>query len=383
MRIGIFTECYHPTHNGVVISIDTFKKALEARGHDVYVIAPYNRHNPEKTEAKVIRLFSWGFHKDYPMAATSLLASKKYQIVNLKFDIFHFQHPFTTSNWGLKIAKKYKIPTVYTYHTLISEYTHYFPGPKIWKEKIAVNLSRSFCNKVDQVVTPSGPMKKLLLFYGVTQPIEVIPTGIDVLEFTHPFSHKELFSAWHIPENRHLLLYLARIAKEKNIDFLLSAVKLLLEKRNNFHLLLVGGGPQLEFYKSKAQKMGLRNYTTFTGMQKKPGVNRFFGAADIFVFPSITETQGIVITESMAAGVAPIAINKMGPSEIITNNVDGYLTDLNLTDFTDKINYLLDNPNLRKKMGAKAKINANKFSVANCTDNLEKLYENTINRNRS
>lgn len=383
MRIGIFSECYHPTHNGVVISIDTFAKALSAKGHEIFIITPYNPHLEEKEEPNIIRIPSWGLHKDYPIGATFIAFRQGHQIKHLNLDCFHFQHPFTISNWGLKLARQLKIPTLYTYHTLITEYTHYFPGPTKWKEKIAVNVSRDFCNKIFQVITPSEPMKKVLISYGVKRPIEVIPTGIKVADFCSPFSREELYKTWKIAPEGKLLLYVARIAKEKNLDFLFESIKTLSDKRKDFQLLMVGGGPQLDYYKNKVRSLGLSEIVTFAGMQKKPGVNRFFGAADIFVFPSITETQGIVITEAMAAGIPAVAINQMGPSDIIQNNIDGFLTDLNQAHFVDKINYLLDHKDIRIKMGRQAKINAQKFSDTASADHMEKLYERITNSYRS
>jgi glycosyltransferase involved in cell wall biosynthesis len=383
MKIGIFTQCYHPTNNGVVVSIDTFKKSLESMGHKVFIIAPHNRHLKTDEDQTIIRIPSLGVHKDYPPSLTFLAGKQKKIIQNLGLDIIHSQHPFAMGNFALKMGYKLKIPVVYTYHTLIANYVHYFPGPDKFKENIAKKISRDFCNKADQVVTPSKSMKELLLEYGVTKSIEVIPTGTNIADFESPYSRDELRKDWQIPPDRKVLLYVARVAREKNLDFLFESVKLLLSKRNDFQLLIVGGGPQLNYFKDLAKKLNINDHTTFTGMQKKPGVNRFFGAGDIFVFPSFTETQGIVVTEAMAAGVPPVAINKMGPSDIIKNGLDGYLTDLNINQFTDKIEYLLSHDDIRVKMGNQAKLDSKAFSTESCGKLMESLYEKVSNNYNS
>ena len=384
MKIGFFTECYHDTNNGVVTSMDTFRRSLKERGHQVYVIAPNNGH--EDNDPDVIRLPSLRVHHDYPPAITLLAHSQIRRIKGLGLDVIHCQHLGILGRLGLKIGRQLGIPVIYTYHTLLTEYVHYFywfPIPGKWKVKIAVWLSRNFCNKVDQVVTPSQPMKDILLPYGVTQPIEVIPTGINIADFAHPYSREELKSAWNIPEDRKILLYVSRLAKEKNLDFLFEAVRILRQKRNDFHLLMVGGGPELGYFQKRVKDLGLQDCVTFTGEQKKPGVNRFFGAGYTFTFPSPSETQGIVATESMAAGVPAVAINRMGPSDIIRNGVDGFLTSLNPPEFSGRIEQLLDDETLRKKMGDQARRSAERFSIETCTDKMEKLYETTISRHRS
>jgi len=391
MKIGIFSECYLPTLNGVVVSIETFRCELEKMGHEVFVFAPETEGFVDKDKKHVFRFpsFRWPGQKEYPLAYPFFPNEIIKKIKSLNLDIIHAQHLFTIGNFGLRMARSLDIPIVYTYHTLIAEYTHYVPILSKVSKKVIIHLSKEFCNSCDQIVTPSESMAKILKTYGVATPIEAIPTGIHIEKLRDHFPAKVIRAQWDIPENRKILLYLSRIAKEKNIDFLLRTIKLLLFKRlkkhkiADFHLLMVGGGPELEFYKNKVRQMGLENYVTFTGMIKNDLATRYYGAADIFVFPSITETQGIVVSEAMAAGTPVVAVNKMGPSDLIKNGQDGYLTDLNISEFTAKIEKLLDNEKVYKEISANAKENAKDFSSLACAKKLEKLYEETIIRYNS
>jgi glycosyltransferase involved in cell wall biosynthesis len=386
MKIGIFSECYLPTLNGVVVSIETFRQEMEKRGHEYFIFAPETKDFVDKDKKHVFRYpsFTWPGQENYPIAFPLLSKKITSKIKDLKLDIIHAQHLFTMGRLGMKVARDLDIPIVYTYHTLIAEYTHYVPIFGGLAKDVIINISKNYCNKCDQIITPSPSMAKILKTYGVKTPIESIPTGIHIEEMKNHFPAKLLRAKWNIPENRKILLYLSRVAKEKNIDFLLKAMKKVLENRRekhgkpDAHLLIVGGGPELNFYKNLVKKMGIENYVTFTDMMQKENANRCFGAADIFVFSSVTETQGIVITEAMAAGVPVVAINKMGPSDLVKNGQDGYLTDLNISDFADKIEKLLDNDSLRQEMGKNAQKSAQEFSSLACAIKMEKLYNTVI-----
>lgn len=384
MRIGIFSECYLPTLNGVVISIETFRKELERRGHKFFIFAPYNaKCKDEKENVCRYPSFLWPGQGHYPIGLPFLAPSKTKKIRDLKLDIIHTQHIFSIGKLGLKVGRKLGIPVVHTYHTLIAEYTHYVPLFSGLAKGVVIGMSRRYCNACNQIVTPSPAMKKILLSYGVTTPIEPIPTGINLEDFKNPF-HKDVLKAkWHIPEHQKILLYVSRIAKEKNLDFLFEAARKLFKKRHDLHLLMVGGGPELQYYQQKVIDWDIEQYVTFTDMMEKNTCNRFFGGADIFVFPSITETQGIVVTEAMAAGIPVVAVNKMGPGDFITDGVDGFLTDLNIDEFADKIEKLADNENLRKKFSQNGRQRAEKYSSFNCALHMEKLYEDTIHNYRT
>jgi len=388
MRIGIFSNCYLPTLNGVVVSIETFRKEMEKRGHEYFIFAPETKEYKDKNHSHVFRYpsFTVPGQEYYPLAKPFSTSRAIKDAKKLKLDLIHTQHSLNFGTVGLRVARALDIPVVHTYHTLIAEYTHYIPLVSSLARKYIIANSRDYCNSCDQIVTPSSPMKRILRTYGVTSPIESIPTGISLDGFDD-YYHKEILRAkWHIPEHQKILLYLSRVAKEKNLSFLFKVMRRLVAKRQkkfgraDVHLILVGGGPELKYYQQLALDWGLETHITFTDMMPKEKANRFYGAADIYVFPSITETQGIVITEAMAAGTPVVAVNKMGPTDLIENGVDGYLTSLNIDEFSGKIEKLLDDRDLRRKMGEKGRENAKKFSSLACALKMETIYEKTISR---
>lgn len=374
--------------NGVVVSIETFRKELEKRGHEFFIFCPhfdgYKDSDPDHVfRFPSVTLFGQSY---YPIGIPLLGLDIIKNIKNLNLDIIHTQQLFDIGKLGLDVGRHLKIPVVHTYHTLITEYVHYVPIlPKKLKQDTLIAMSKRYCNKCDKIVTPSPSMERALLKYGVTTSIESIPTGIEMKNFQDPYHKDVLRTKWHIPEHARILLYLSRIGKEKNIEFLLKAMKDLVELRTkkfgkpDVHLLMVGGGPELKNYKQMAIDMGLNAHVTFTDMMPKEKANRYFGAADIFVFPSITETQGIVVTEAMASGTPVVAINKMGPSDLVKDGVDGYLTGLKVSEFTDKIIKLLDNDKLRREFAKNAKKNALEYTTQISAIKMEKLYNDTIN----
>jgi len=386
MRIGIFSECFNPVLNGVVVSINTFKAELEKRGHEFYIFTTASLEDFED-DAHIIRYpIMLGFKPKggkYPIAWPQNAKKIAKKMAELKIDLVHSQHMLGLGKTGNYAATILGIPKVLTYHTLLAEYAHYVPIFHGLARKYLISQSKNLCNRYDQIVTPSPSMAKVLKTYGVTQPIESIATGVDLAQYENHFSRDELLSKWQVPKEKKLLLYISRIAKEKNVDFLFKAIKKLSANRDDFHLLIVGGGPELNFYKNVAQKDNLDRVITFTDMQPKNETVKYFGAADIFVFPSYTETQGIVVTEAMAAGVPAVAVNKMGPSDIIQSGEDGFLTDLNVDEFTDRISSLLDGPELRKKMGENARVAAQKYSTKATADQMEELYGKVTRNYRS
>jgi glycosyltransferase involved in cell wall biosynthesis len=382
LKIGIFSECYHPTINGVVVSIDTFREELEDRGHEYYIFAPKTKKY-EDSNPRVFRYpsLAWPGQGYYPLGIPIRPSITK-NIPNLKLDLIHTQHLFTMGWTGLKVGRKLKLPVVHTYHTLIAEYTHYAGFlSKIAKNRI-IKWSAKYCNLCDKIITPSPSMKKVLEAYGVKTPIEPIPTGI-YLDHFRPVDHRLIKSRFHIPDHFQTLLYVGRLSREKNVEFLLKSFKELLKTNPHTQLILVGGGPDEQLYRQMSLNLGLNKHLTFTGYLPKKETNKVFAGSDLFVFPSITDTQGIVIVEAMASGTVPIAINQLGPSDIIHSGQDGFLSHLGIKDFILKIKLLLDDPILRKKMAQKALQTAEQYSAQNTAKKLEKIYERLINQRNS
>lgn len=386
MRIGIVTQCYLPTKNGVVASIETFHEGLEAAGHQVFIFTPSYSGFPAKDETKktkqvfplpsIRNLISIDYPLVWPWLPNSSHLKKLFQ--ELKLDIIHAQHQFGLPGIARRAAKSLLIPFVCTYHTDLEEYTHYLPLPQSWAKAIVLGGAVKFLNQCDARITPSGPMAKRLLAYGVKPPLNIIKTGIHVADYQKSLPGFD--KRFQVPDDYAVLLYAGRIAKEKNLIFLIDAFAKIKKAFPKVHLVMAGGGPEEQDFHQMVKKRDLASDITFTGFLERAEVNEIYHSADLFVFTSLTDTQGIVITEAMAAGTPVVAIDKMGPSEIVVSGTTGYLSQNNQADFVSRVLKLLHDRPLQAKMGIAAKIEAQKYSIETTTNQLIDIYQQTIDQ---
>lgn len=377
LNIGIFTETYRPTVNGVVVSIDTFRHQLERHGHQYSIFAPYNRHKT-KTEANVYRFPSIEPPHDtvYPLSIPlpiSLAWQYLPKNVLAKLDIIHIQHFSSMGQLGLATAKRLNIPAVYTYHTMAELYTHYAPGIGPLTGGLIRQWTRHTAGHSTHVITPTQSVKKYLQSIGVKKPISVIPTGIDTDLYTHtPRAYVE--HKYKIPAGARILLNAGRLSSEKNIDFLLQSFRQVLLAVPKAHLILAGDGPDRAKYQKQVKDWKIESSVTFIGFVDRAEVIKLFGSADLFVFPSVTDTQGIVVIEAMAAGAVPVAVDRYGPHDIIQDGVTGRLVDLNVQQFSGTIIDLLANDNKRRPMSKAARLAAKRYDMAVTAKVMESLY---------
>ncbi|WP_031514659.1 glycosyltransferase family 4 protein [Desulfofalx alkaliphila] len=381
MRIGKFCDSYRPYTSGVVRSVETFTTEMTQMGHEVFIFAP-NYPNC-KEEPRVYRFFSIPSptNKDFTLALPFSLGLWA-KVKELNLDVIHVHSPFILGRVGAKYARRLGIPLVFTYHTLYDQYVHYVPfGQNITKE-ITQKFTVDFCNQCDQVIVPTGVIANHLRAQGVRAPIQPIPTGI----YTEEFKKAEkgwLRNKYGIPHNKKVLIFVGRLGQEKNIDFLFEAYKKIWRTHPDTRLLIVGGGPEEERLKAAVQQSDFGDNIIFTGNLSKEDVIKSYVDADIFVFASVTETQGLVIAEAKAAGLPVVAVDAFGVSEMVVNGEDGYLCPLDKDLFANSVNKLLENSQLRHIMGQKAMENAELLSSRNCALKLVSVYKSLIRRKRS
>lgn len=375
--VAIFTECYQPIRNGVVVSIATFSGELKKLGFQVSIFAP-KYPGYRDSEPGIFRLPSVRFPIEalYPQPIP-YWPKLNADLETAQPDLIHTQSPFLMGRLGAAAARKRGIPLVFTYHTLIERYTHYAPLPQQMLKRLMVKISRDYSNKVDCVVTPSQAAQEILLGYGVTNRIEVIPTGID-MTLTERDKLTPIRHTWDIPQDAPLLIYTGRLAKEKNIEFLLQVFALLRPEFSDAHFLLVGGGPWQEVLQEYAQALGIASQVRFSGYLPRQDVLRCCAEADVYLFASQTETQGICVLEAMAVGVPCVAVRASGVSEAIDSGENGFLTELDHNEFAEKVRSLLRDPDLRRQIGARAREKAAEFSSQRCALKLANLYQELL-----
>jgi len=379
MRIAIFTESYEPIVNGVSVCVDTLRDGLTKRGHEIYVFAPAFRGHEDRANG-VYRLPSTHtiLMPDYPFPIPFAPRVRE-KFASLHVDIVHTQTPFLLGILGAKWARSFGIPLVSTNHTLYTEYAHYVPiRPKALTRGFLTRLMRWYYSGCDAVVVPSGPVEQILRSYGVKTRVEVIKTGVNGIPPLSPRERENVRRLHGLGPNDFLLLYVGRIAREKNLRMLLTAFNMVSTEHSGARLILVGGGPALEETKKFASELGLDGRLEFMGMLRRPQIAPLYASADAFVFPSTTETQGIAICEALSAGLPVIAVNAGGIPENVEPEVDGFLTNDDPSEFADKINFLITHERERLEMGSHARTNARNFSIERMVSDFETFYSSVI-----
>ena len=393
MKILMATDTYRPRVNGVVTSIDTFTKEYRKRGHEVVIAAPeyppeqmdIKREEDRANEKYVVRIPSKYifFDPEDRWAKTKTGRAKKIireKILTEKFDVVHSHAPGPAGWAAIKWAKKIGCPVIDTYHTLFEQYAHYIkaiPGPV--GKWIVRKVSKIFCDKHDMIICPSTQMKDTLRVYGVKKniPIKVNPTGIKIDLFRER-NGGEFRKKNNIPQETKLFLFMGRIGFEKNIPFLFKVLKKVVEKRRDVMLIVAGKGPAENAVRKAAKDEGVDEFVKFMGYFTPRDWVNCYAAADIFTFASVTETQGLVVTEAMAAGTPVVAVGAMGVAEVMEPQKGGVLVRENTEEFTAQVFKMLDDKEFYAKKRAEALEYAEEWSAGAMAKRQLSLYEEAI-----
>ncbi len=386
MRIGFFTDTYLPVVNGVVVSIETSRKALEAIGHQVFIYAPespgYKDKNPNVFRFKSIRVIK---KPETHYAFNFLPVGRNFrEISHFKLDVVHAHTPFGLGLLAKYISERQLIPLIYTHHTHYPEYAKFYLKEEVLLPYLAKVYSTWFSNISNAAIAPSLKIKKLLLNYGVKKKttIYILPTGIDLKIFKKSLKNgRALRKKLKIPSEAKVLISVGRIGKEKNLEFLIKGFAEVLKKRKDTLLLMVGDGPFLKKLKKIAQNLKIAQSIIFTGKVPRQKIPAFYQSADVFLFASLTDTQGIVILEALSCGLPVIALKDDAFVDIIVNNKNGFLINQNSSKlFAQKIITLLDDSFLYKKFSIGAVKTAQNFSEKNMAKELIEIYKTRIEK---
>lgn len=386
MRIGFFTDTYLPVIHGVGVSIETSRKVLEAMGHQVFIYAPespgYKDKNPNVFRFKSVRVIK---KPEMRYAFNFLPVGRNFRkISRFKLDIAHAHTPFGLGLLAKYISERQLIPLIYTHHTHYPEYAKFYLKEDVLLPYLAKIYSTWFSNISDAVIAPSLKIKKLLLSYGVKKkiPIHILPTGIDLKIFKKsPKSGQALRKKLKISPETKILISVGRIGEEKNLEFLIKGFAEVLKGRNDVLLLMVGDGPFLKQLKKIAQNLKIAQSIIFTGKVPYQKIPAFYQSADVSLFTSLTDTQGIVILEALSCGLPVIALKDDAFADVIVDNKNGFLVKRQLPKlFAQKIITLLDNPFLYKKFSIRAVKTAQDFSEKNAAKKLIEIYKTQIEK---
>ena len=383
MNILMISDVYFPRINGVSTSIDTFRKALSCLGHQVSLIAPdyKTRGDDDAGISRVPSRYLVLDPEDRIMQARHILALEA-EIAERSFDLLHIQTPFIAHKAGIELARRLHLPVVESYHTYFEEYLyHYVPFvPRALMRSAARWLTRRQCNRVNAVAVPSRSMHEVLIRYGVTVPVSIVPTGIEFNEIQG--GSRERFCETHgINPARPILVYVGRVAHEKNIGFLL---EMLIEVRQVYPeilLVIAGEGPAYRSFIRKTAELGLQNNVRIMGyLERGPALWDCFCAGDIFVFASATETQGLVLLEAMSLGVPIVSTAVMGTKDILDAGKGALVADDSVTDFSGQVIRLLSDDALRMRLSEEGRNYVQEWSAECNARRMINFYDSVLAR---
>lgn len=381
MRIAMFTNNYKPYIAGVPVSIEHLAEALRKRGHMVYVFAP--SYEGQTEEEYVIRYPSFPVKiagAPVPNVLTKLFLKK---VLELEIDLIHVHHPAIVGNVALKIKKKVGIPVVFTYHTRYEEYLHYIKALEQIEDKTKVfdTYLKYFCGKCDLLIAPTKGIRNYLYMKNIDTPVGIMPTGIPDDNYRPDKERANEIRERYIGNADYLFCTVSRLAKEKNLDFQLEGLWMLKrrleEKGKTFRHLMIGDGPERNAILEKAGQLGLEENIILTGNIPNKEIASYQAAADLFLFTSKSETQGIVLLEAMAVGNPIVAVDATGVRDIVEHGSNGYLTAEDACEWSERISAILENEVLYYSMQQESRKTAAFYSESAVAEQAELYYLNT------
>ncbi|WP_125760819.1 glycosyltransferase family 4 protein [Companilactobacillus hulinensis] len=357
MNIGIFTDTYFPQVSGVATSIQTLKNDLERKGNSVYIFTTTDPNVSKKTiEPNIFRVGSVPFisFTDRRIAIRGMFHAVELA-KELKLDIVHTQTEFSMGLMGKFVAKQLKIPFVHTYHTMYEDYLHYVLNGHLLKPYHVKQMSRMFLKNASGVVAPSKQVKSTLDRYEVPAPISIIPTGVDLSEYTKPINASDIREELGISEETPVILMLSRIALEKKIDHMLKSMPELLKYDPSIKLVIVGDGPDMDELVDMSKSLGIGDSVIFTGEVEHDKISPYYHMANIFVSSSDTESQGLTYIEAIASGLKIVVRSAPYTDQLLTDPSVG-VTFSQDSQLVPRIVAYLDHPNSFDDREARQKI---------------------------
>lgn len=390
MRIGIFTETYTPYISGLVTSEVMLKHALEKLGHEVYVVTAnlenFKYSYDEKERVLKIPGIPTGIYDSRLTGIYPIKAIKKIKSWNL--DVIHSQTEFAIGTFARIFGKQYGIPVVHTYHTMYEDYVHYitkgyFTKPGI---KLVEYLTKFYCDKtVTELIVPTKKAYDLFKEkYKVDRNIHIIPTGIEISRFYKENSKIQdiinLKRKLNINDTDFVILFVGRLAEEKDVEFLLESHEEIIKKHNNAKLLIVGDGPNINKYKELSIKYKIDNNTIFTGKVPWDDMPKYYQIADVFATASRSETQGLTVVEAMAAEIPVVCVDDDSFKIVVIDDLNGKLFK-NKKEYVKIIDELIKDNKLLLRLGTQARISAEPYSSKYFAERVLEVYKKAVGPN--
>jgi glycosyltransferase involved in cell wall biosynthesis len=378
LKVLFVSDVYFPRVNGVSTSVRTFRQDLGACGIDTTLVAPDYGVDYEDREPNVVRVPGARVPGD-PEDRRMRWGPLNFVLEDLQrdgFDLVHIHTPFIAHYAGVKFARRARIPCVATYHTFFEEYLHHYVPvlPRRIGRFIAQGFTRSQCRDVAGLISPSEPMRDVLLDYGVTTPIHVLPTGLAEDRFKRGDGARFRVEQG-LPSDRPLITYVGRVAHEKNIEFLVNVFAETRKQVPNAMLVIAGEGPAREPLRQLVARMGLSDHTRFVGyLDRNTALLDCYAAADVFVFASRTETQGLVLLEAMAQGTPVVSTAELGTKFVLKPGCGAVVVQENKAEFAAAVVKVLQDARLREELHTRGRTYAQTWSSRVLAQRLADIY---------
>ncbi len=377
LHIAHFTNTYFPVMSGVVRSISTFRQAQEKLGHTVFV---FGQDAPGHVDSEpfVFRYPSLNIPiRNYP-ATIPVSPYIDWVLPILKPDIIHAHHPSPMGTAASDKAEKLGIPLVFTHHTRYQEYANSMGLPEDMVRELIERQLADYMEKCQHIIAPSLSIKQMIEdTYGIRERVTVIPTGIDLTPYQEADGRPIRQRYGWGPEQK-VFISIGRLAPEKNFTTLLEAMAIVMQRHQNMRLALIGDGPDKSSLEKLARKLNIADKVDFVGLIPFDQVPNYLKAADFFGFASITETQGLVTMEAMAADLPVVAVDASGTSDIVEHEKDGLLTQNTSQDLAAGLDRILRDAALAQHLVDGAKAKAQTFETLHVTKKMIAVYRQAI-----
>jgi 1,2-diacylglycerol 3-alpha-glucosyltransferase len=382
VRVLFISDVYFPRVNGVSTSVRTFRQDLHVCGVETTLVAPDYGVQHEDAEPNIVRVPGARVPGD-PEDRRMRWGALNWTLDNLRgegFDLVHIHTPFIAHYAGVRFARAAGIPCVATYHTFFEEYLHHYVSvmPRSLGRAIAKAFTRSQCRDVSGLIAPSEPMRDVLIAYGVTTPIHGLPTGLALDRFREG-DRMRFRAAQGLPADRPLITYVGRVAHEKNIEFLVNVFAQTRREVPHALLVIAGEGPARESLRQLVSRMGLTDHVRFVGyLDRNTALLDCYAAADVFVFASRTETQGLVLLEAMAQGTPVVSTAELGTKFVLQPGCGALVVPESVTEFAGAVVKVLLNEPLQKELSARGRVYAQTWSSRVLAQRLAQMYRDVL-----
>ncbi len=383
MRVGMFTDTWLPTRDGVVTSIMSFKGSLEKLGHEVFLFAPEDKTGQAPMDDRIyyFKAGTFGPYPDYRMAFPPTLRVKRL-IVDNDIEILHNHGIAFMALKAMFSSRWLGLPILLHFHTWVTDATQYYPFPigKDMLVKMSWRYLRSLCRRSDGVVGPSetaiNELKEKVPGMRFT---DFASPGIDFRRFDPNIKGDWVREKFDIG-NSEVILHAGRVSKEKNLELIFEAFPMIRKEKPNARLLVVGSGPAMGHYKALAKQNKIQENVIFTGFVPDEELAAYYASADVLVLASPFETLGLVMIEALAMGKPIAGLRYRVIPEIVREGYNGYLFDFTPRDCAANVLKALDAPDEMKRNAIES---VQHFDSTECTKKLVEIYKKVIEIKRA